>query len=110
MKASKQLRDAGNDRLKKVEPILAHLHHNLKSFGDLPIEVSWSAKIKNRRVNLRDVTSHHVPALDITINVNNYGDKIYTHKLREHIRSVFSILLPIQLNAYDQVNYVVPSR
>ena len=110
MKNTKQLRDAGNNRLQKVEPILAHLHHNLKSFGDLPIEVSWSAKIKNRRVNLRDTTSSYVPALDITISVNNYGDKIYAHKLREHIRTLFSILLPLQLDPYDQVNYVVPSR
>lgn len=110
MKNAKQLRDAGNSRLQKVQPILAHLHHNLKSFGDLPIEVSWSAKIKNRRVTLRDVTSSYVPALDITISVNNYGDKIYAHKLREHIRTVFSILLPIQLNPYDEVNYVIPAR
>lgn len=110
MKNTKQLRDAGNSRLQKVQPILAHLHHNLKSFGDLPIEVSWSAKIKNRRVTLRDVTSSYVPALDITISVNNYGDKIYAHKLREHIRTVFSILLPIQLNPYDEVNYVIPAR
>ena len=110
MKNTKQLRDAGNIRLKKVEPILAHLHHSLKNFNDLPVEVSWSAKIKNRRVNLRDVTSSYVPALDITISVNNYGDKIYAHKLYQHISTLFKILLPLDLNPYDQVNYVIPSR
>ena len=110
MKNTKQLRDAGNSRLKKVEPILAHLHHSLKNFNDLPVEVSWSAKIKNRRVNLRDVTSSYVPALDITISVNNYGDKIYAHKLHQHISTLFKILLPLELNPYDQVNYVIPSR
>lgn len=110
MKTSKELRDAGSIRLTKVEPVLAHLHHNLKSFEQFPIEVSWSAKIKNRRVILRDTTSPVVPALDITINVNNCGDKIYTHKLRKHISMLFNILLPIDLNPYDQVNYVIPSR
>jgi hypothetical protein len=110
MKNSKKLRDAGDIRLKQVEPVLAHLHHNLKNFNGLPVEVSWSAKIKNRRVTLRDVTSSYVPALDITISVNNYGDKIYAHKLHQHISTLFKILLPLDLNPYDQVKYCIPSR
>lgn len=110
MKNTKKLRDAGDIRLKQVEPILAYLHHNLKSFNELPVEVSWSAKIKTRRETLRDTSSSYVPALDITINVNNYGDKIYAHKLHQHISTLFNILLPLELNAYDQVKYCIPSR
>ena len=107
---SRDIESAGKLRLSKVEPVLAYLHHSIKSFDRLPVEVSWSANIKNRRAILRDTSSDHVPALKISISVNNYGDKVYAHKLHQHIRMLFSILLPLELEPYDEVKYIVPSR
>jgi fibrillarin-like rRNA methylase len=51
-----------------------------------------------------------VPALKISISVNNYGDKIYAHKLHQYISNVFKILLPLDLEPYDEVKYIVPAR
>lgn len=107
---SRDIESAGKLRLSKVEPVLAYLHHNLKCFDGFPVEVSWSANVQVRRAIKRDTSSEHVPALKISISVNNYGDKVYAHKLHKYISTIFQILLPIDLAPYDEVKYIVPSR
>jgi hypothetical protein len=107
---SRDIKSAGELRLNKVKPILAYLHHNLKTFEKLPVEVSWSANVQVRRAIKRDTSTPHVPALKISISVNNYGDKIYAYKLHQYISNIFKILLPLDLEPYDEVKYIVPAR
>jgi len=107
---SKETKLAGDIRLHKAKIVLSYLHHNLKTFEKLPVEVSWSANVQVRRAIKRDTSTPHVPALKISISVNNYGDKIYAHKLHQYISNVFKILLPLDLEPYDEVKYIVPAR